>query len=565
MSTTTSRGKSFDIATLVGVFQDIEWGRTLRLGSGIVLMAFVLLHLVNHALGIIGLDAMDVMQTWRWAVWRNPVGTTLLYGSFAVHIILTLSRIVSRGTFRMPAKEAVQLVLGLSIPFLLVGHVTGTRLIGEVYGVNEFYDAVLRHLWPGSAILQTILVIVVWTHGVIGLHYILRAYRPKSGWIDHLLAAIAILVPVLALAGFVVASRESHARGPEDVIDPRAIVLQDRAVAIGRYGSLALLLLVGGAMTAREINRRRRRNFSVQFMGHGAVTVKPGPTLLEISRDHGIPHPSICGGRGRCATCRVLVTKGLEELPDMGIAERILLEQISAPAGVRLACQIRPSQDLLVQILLPVVGDKVNLTQTEHTGWGLAEMATVLVVDLRAFTGLVNTQVPYELVVLINRFQEEMNQAVLAHGGRVDMMIVDGLTAIFSRNGHGDHGCRDALKAARDMFRSVDALNEQFQGALPLPLRIGIGIHTGSTLTARIHGGQGATIMMALGEVVTVASRLEIASKDMLGDLVMSKEAAQAAGLTIMSSRCRDIYVSGRDKPVSAYPINDLKEIEGLS
>jgi adenylate cyclase len=30
----------------------------------------------------------------------------------------------------------------------------------------------------------------------------------------------------------------------------------------------------------------------------------PGATLLEISRAAGVPHASVCGGRGRCTTCR---------------------------------------------------------------------------------------------------------------------------------------------------------------------------------------------------------------------------------------------------------------------
>ena len=45
----------------------------------------VTLHLANHALGLISLDAMETGRTWFLAIWRNPLGTALLYASFIVH------------------------------------------------------------------------------------------------------------------------------------------------------------------------------------------------------------------------------------------------------------------------------------------------------------------------------------------------------------------------------------------------------------------------------------------------------------------------------------------------
>ena len=548
-----------DMATFTSMFRAIEWERSVRLGSGIVLMAFVTTHLINHAVGIFGLAAMEVMQEWRWALWKSPVGSWLLYGSLLVHVISTLLRLVRRRSIRMPMKELLQVVLGLTIPLLLMSHIAETKLVGD-----ESYGPILRHMWTGSAGQQTLLVLVVWAHGIIGLHFVLQAKKLITPYTATLLGVVAILIPAFALAGFVAASREAHTRGPVEPLHPHSIEMHDMAIRAGRYGSLALLLLVAGSMGAREFVRLRQRHFMVQYLGHGAVTVRPGPTLLEISRDNRIPHPSICGGRGRCATCRVLVTKGVDMLPPMALAERALLELISAPPGVRLACQLRPTHDLFAQILLPAEGDKTGVTQSEHSGWGLTQKVTILVVDLRAFTSLVNTQVPYELVVLLNRFQEEMSQAVRAHGGRVDVILVDGLTAIFQHDHHNDFGSKDALRAARDMFRAVDALNEEFQGALPLPLRVGIGIHTGSTLTARIAAAQGETMVVAIGEAVTVANRLEAVTKDMLVDLVLSKEAVDAAGLSSLQTRFRELYVSGREAPVIAYPIMDLSEIDAV-
>ena len=100
----------------------------LRLASGLVLAAFVVSHLANHALGIVSVQAMEAVQDWRTALWRSLPGTALLIAAFATHLVLTLSKFIRRRAWRMPRWEAAQLVLGLCIPALLFPHIAATRL-----------------------------------------------------------------------------------------------------------------------------------------------------------------------------------------------------------------------------------------------------------------------------------------------------------------------------------------------------------------------------------------------------------------------------------------------------
>ena len=52
--------------------------RRIRLSCGLILFVFVGTHLLNHALGLISLQAMEAARGWFIAVWRNPVGSVLL-------------------------------------------------------------------------------------------------------------------------------------------------------------------------------------------------------------------------------------------------------------------------------------------------------------------------------------------------------------------------------------------------------------------------------------------------------------------------------------------------------
>src|SRR4029077_15563279 len=96
--------------------------RRLRLVSGLVLLTYLATHFINHALGLVSLDAMEAGRVWFLALWRNPLGAVALYSAFLVHIAMALWAIYRRRTWRMPAWEATQLSLGLTIPVLLARH-----------------------------------------------------------------------------------------------------------------------------------------------------------------------------------------------------------------------------------------------------------------------------------------------------------------------------------------------------------------------------------------------------------------------------------------------------------
>src|SRR4051794_21340975 len=100
----------------------------LRLGSGLVLFTYVTTHLLNHALGMISLEAAEAGRWWFTGFWRNPLATLVLYSSLTTHIALALWAIYRRRHLRLPGWELARLTLGLCIPLLLFQHAFGTRV-----------------------------------------------------------------------------------------------------------------------------------------------------------------------------------------------------------------------------------------------------------------------------------------------------------------------------------------------------------------------------------------------------------------------------------------------------
>ena len=105
--------------------------RRLRLASGLVMLSYVTMHLLNHALGLISLAAMERALHGVMAFWTQWPMQLALYGGFTVHYALALWALWQRRSLRLRASEAAQMVLGFAIPLLLLRHVVNTRLASD--------------------------------------------------------------------------------------------------------------------------------------------------------------------------------------------------------------------------------------------------------------------------------------------------------------------------------------------------------------------------------------------------------------------------------------------------
>jgi adenylate cyclase len=527
-----------------------------RLASGLILFTFALSHFLNHALGHVSLEVMEAVQTVRSDLWRSWPGTLLLYGAAAVHIALGLWKLVRRRTWRMAPWEAAQIALGLVIPFLVAAHIAGTRLHSSLNGGDDTYNVVLRSMWPDVALKQSLLLLIVWVHAMIGFHFWLRLKPWYAAWSPVLLAA-AVLVPALAVTGWIEGARMAELAFsgppvPPEMAGPRALLVDRTEMAV--WAAFALLV---SAIAGVRLWGRWRGGPTITYPGGRRVRGASGATLLEISRAAGVPHASVCGGRGRCTTCRVLVIEGADSLPPPNPTEGAALARIHAPAAVRLACQVRPQHALTVRPLIPL-REAVPAAGADAYRWGVERRITVMFADLRGFTNLAERLYPYDAVFLLNRYFEVMSEAIKRHGGEVDKFLGDGVMALFGvAPGHGV-GSRDALFAARDMLEAIDRLNEEFEATLVTRLRMGLGIHMGPAVLGRVGGGAGLT---ALGDSVNIASRLEELNKEFGSTLVVSDAALRASGLVIEDAEIHEVAVRGRGEMLTVHVVRRLASL----
>lgn len=537
----------------------------LRAWTGLVLMAYAACHLTNHAMGLVSLDWVEAVHEALALVWHEGPGEVLLLVSLLVHVVLALTMIARSTSLRLARWQWAQLGLGLAAATILAQHVAGTVQVEGVTGGRVDYPLVLLATWPGQALAYSFMLVTIWAHGCLGLHFWWRL-EPWYARAQPALAAAALLLPALAVGGYASAGRDVAHRSPTEVarwaearewpepdVAGPVIARGERILLIGVFGGLAAAL---GWRFARRLATRRRTVRVTYPSGH-LVSATAGLTLLEMSNEAGIPHAAVCGGRARCSTCRVRVTAGLDGLPPPGAGEQRLLERLGEPEGVRLACQIRPTAPLSV---IPLVAPPAALRDARSDAdpaLGRERELAVLFCDIRGFTGLSEARLPYDIVYILNQYFRVMGEAVEAAGGRVDKVIGDGVMALFGLESDGDRAAREALVAVERMALGLDQLNRSLEGELDGPLNLAMGLHLGPVVVGEMGHGT-ARQLTAIGDTVNVASRLERLAKEADVQLAVSDTLLRRSGV---DAEAAETMLPGRSETVRVLFYPDARDV----
>lgn len=542
----------------------------IRLVASLALMFFALTHFLNHALGLISLDTMEAGRKIFLAFWRNSFIQFVFPVVLFLHAQSAIWRLMFRQAWRFSAREKFKILTGLAVPLLLLLHVSGTRLMWWVYDYNDTYAYYLYHNFrgPGVYILVT-MSILIWTHAYIGVTDLLNL----KSWFYRYRTAFAITyaaVPILGLAGIISASGQINrlAENPQwlrGVIrthggDPQYVTQMQFIFYL--CGVALVALLIGSLFLARLIllkHARRHATLRVIYAGGPEVFASANATLLEVSLANNVEHAHVCGGNGRCSTCRVRVLAGQQNLSQPAMAENSVLKKIGAETDVRLACQAKISGDVKIA---PLVGASqatysgaAHLLTRQPTANGREKEVVVFFSDLRGFTSFSEHKLPYDVVFVLNQYFRSMGKIIEQHEGFIDKFIGDGIMAIFGLKEEIGPAARHAIEASLKMQEQLARINEVLADELAKPLEIGIGLHAGPAILGELGYGAAAHLT-AIGDVVNTASRLEHANKQLGTWFVFSAIVAEHAGMQNMPTALeRRVQLRGKSEPLGVYAV----------
>jgi adenylate cyclase len=553
--------------------------RQVRIACGLILFAYLLSHFANHALGNVSYAAMVAGLDYHMAFWRNPLVTVVFYAAALTHWSLGLWALYERRHFRYRAPEFTQLLLGLSIPFLLVAHFVGVRLGSRLFDRDQYYAQVFIAYWvhrPYMEWVQFALLVVAWVHGCIGLYFWLRLKRFFARAGPYLLVAAA-LVPTLALLGLIQGAREvlqlsaqpdwyAANLAPQRLGTPPQRAMLDAIIVWFVIGYATLLGLILVARGVRSLRERRGGSITLSYPNGVTVEVPKGLSVLEASLRNNLPHASVCGGKARCSTCRIRVVGDLTRLPKPSHREAFVLDRVGASIdpSVRLACQLRPQHDLAFFLVFPPQVSAALGRRSAGVRVGEERYVVSMFVDMRRSTAMAEKRLPFDTVFIINRFLAAVSSAIESAGGRPNQFVGDGILALFGLNKDPATACRQAIDAVARIAANVEQLNRDLAHDLHESIQYGVGVNGGEVVIGDI-GYREHFVFTALGDPVNVAARLQDMAKDIGCEVVIAEDVCRAGGLSPDALSTREVAIRGRDKSLTVRVANRGHQIADVA
>ena len=549
--------------------------RRSRTISGCILFFYVFTHLLNHSLGLISLDTMEQGRAIFLRFWRHDVLFYVLYGALSIHFLLGVYALARRRSFRMSRKEWIRNSCAVLIPFFLASHLSITLWGSRFLGLNDSYAFMIISTYifdPFGYIILGLMLMLVWTHGsigIIGLIEFREFYSKRRGLFQGLILGL----PLIAYGGYIRASIELSEASQSNPITILELISNSNFTAeIGeKIVSLSdllqflvypiLLSLFVAFYFIRNLLEKRFNSIQVQYTDGTNINVSRGSSLLEASHKAGRYHESVCGGRGRCTTCRVRVTSSLGELPKPNKIEQSVINRLNFDQSLRLACQLRPETDIEINPLIKLVNhDKQNLRFSNQENLSGIEKETVIMFcDLRGFTRLSDRKMPFDVVFILNKYFKIVTDAVEENKGRIDKFIGDGVMAIFDKDTTISKNCKNALKGAAMITTYLNELNDELSTDDIEPLRLGIGIHSGNAIIGKMGYGEAST-NTAIGDTVNVASRLEQLTKDYSCQLMFSSTVAENAEIDKTKLNSVETKIRGKKDYLEAFYCSSADE-----
>lgn len=175
------------------------------------------------------------------------------------------------------------------------------------------------------------------------------------------------------------------------------------------------------------------------------------------------------------------------------------------------------------------------------------KMVTVLFSDMVGSTELGDRLDPESMRRVVSRYFEAMQRVLEHHGGTVEKFIGDAIMAVFGIPSiHEDDALR-ALRAADEMRKRLQALNEEFDREWGVRLRIRMGVNTGDVVAGDPARGQA----FVSGDTVNVAARLEQAAAP--DEILIGERTWTLGGGSIDAEPVDALTLKGKPEPVAAW------------
>jgi len=188
---------------------------------------------------------------------------------------------------------------------------------------------------------------------------------------------------------------------------------------------------------------------------------------------------------------------------------------------------------------------------------GEKRKVTILMSDLRGFSTITENHPPERVVDILNIYLGRMADVISKYNGTIDEFIGDAILVIFGAPLYRDDDARSAVACALDMQRTMEQVNADVRRMGFPALEMGIGINTGEVVVGNI-GSQKRVKYGVVGSHVNLTSRIE--SYTVGGQILISENTLQDAGVDIKIGRQMKVSTKGFSEPINIYTVEGIGE-----
>jgi len=292
------------------------------------------------------------------------------------------------------------------------------------------------------------------------------------------------------------------------------------------------------------------------------IELGEGETILQAAVRAEIPLAHICGGHGRCSTCRVVIVRGLEHCLPRTPEEEVIARQLQFAPDIRLACQTGVVGDVTLRRLV-LDDEDVELSSLFIRGVepgmvGTEKQMLILFADIIGFTPFAEALLPYDVIHVLTRYFHLVGKVIHRHGGQIDTYMGDGFMALFEAEDPVEGSLR-AIRAGLELLRAVDDFGPYLQELYQRKFHIRLGLHFGQVMAGNL-GVPGNKKMTVIGDAVNFASRIEAANKQAGTQFLISADTYALVKSHIQVGRSIRLTLPGKSGKYSLYEVIGLAD-----
>lgn len=212
-------------------------------------------------------------------------------------------------------------------------------------------------------------------------------------------------------------------------------------------------------------------------------------------------------------------------------------------------------REMFGRYLSEKIVDNILESPEGHKIGGHRKTVTILLSDIRGFTGLSETLDPQNMVLVLNRYLEKMTKIIMHYDGVIDEIVGDSIMAVFGVPEGRDTDAERAVACALAMQIALAELNREFSVDGYPPLEMGVGINTGKVIVGNI-GSEMRMKYGVVGTAVNIASRIE--ANTVGGQVIIGESTYNLIKDLVTCETPQSFMVKGIKTPLVIYTVSSI-------